>query len=1079
MTSNYQAIQLDNVGRYGTEIERIGRLLLTDRYDKRAHFIFELLQNAEDALGRRKCWNGSRTVTFTLTETELTVSHYGNPFDERDVLAVCGIAESTKAENAIGRFGIGFKSVYSFTERPEIHSGDEHFAIEKYVQPHAIAALPLNEHETQIVLRFKAGDSKAFSDIHHGLKNLGATSLLFLRNIESISWSATDGSSGDYLRSEPESLSTNVNRVTVLGNEHGKDEVDEQWLVFDQTVRNEETGSDSRIELAFSIATGPDPKEWRVQPVLNSLLVVFFPTVFATNLGFLIQGPYRTTPSRDNIFVEDLWNQHLAEESAELLGDAVRWLRDNKRLDIDTLRCLPLERGKFANSMFLPLFDAVRSLLIAEPLLPTNDGSYASAKKAKLGRTQEVRDLLSSDQLSALYKDTELHWLSGDITRDRASDIRIYLTRELSVAEITPESIVSTLTKAFLELQNDDWISSLYLFLSNQPALRKRLDVIPLVRLESGLHVRALENGQHLAFLSNGLQTDFPLVKSSVCKTPETRSFLEALGVTEPNPVDDVIRNVLPRYRESTLSISDEVYASDIERLCIAFKSDSVHQKQKLISTLSDTTFVQAVATLDESEFFMKPSEISISTERLRHLFAGIDEVHLVDESVDCLRGEAVRTLLEACGAHRCPRPTALTGTLDGAERARLRTAAGHARTNYHSDRVEDWDIEGLEALINALPRMPTTSQAQRAEMIWESLRDLSERRGVRFFNGTYSWSFHGNHSTTFPAAFIRLLNTSAWVVDKSGILSRPDAVSFEAIGWKPNPFLEGLIIFQPPLVAQLARELGFDPEVLGMLKEMGVTSSAQFKALLGIKDPATPAAASSSTASGDDARAAAGNQDSSAEPTADYPEDDDGLGGDEEQPSSDDDGGERQRSGGQRPGNRSSGGGNRPEGHADGSKPPKSKGRSSFTSYIAVDGDADEDDPDDLDHETRMTLEESAIKAIVAAEPLLRRTPSNNPGYDLYEEDDDENAIRWVEVKAMTGAFSERPVGLSHTQFEAAMRLQNGFWLYIVEHAGTPERRRIIRIHNPAGNAKTFTFDSGWEAIDGTSPIGSQQITA
>lgn len=38
-------------------------MLLADRDDDRTHFIFELLQNAEDALSRRHGWRGSRAVT--------------------------------------------------------------------------------------------------------------------------------------------------------------------------------------------------------------------------------------------------------------------------------------------------------------------------------------------------------------------------------------------------------------------------------------------------------------------------------------------------------------------------------------------------------------------------------------------------------------------------------------------------------------------------------------------------------------------------------------------------------------------------------------------------------------------------------------------------------------------------------------------------------------------------------------------------------------------------------------------------------------------------------------------------------
>src|SRR5215213_9658713 len=125
MASDYAAIRVDNERRYGTDIGRIGQMLLADRYGDRTHFIFELLQNAEDALARRAGWQGSRAVNFALGDSELRVSHSGKPFDELDVRGICGIAESTKDLTAIGRFGIGFKSVNAFTQRPEIHSGAE------------------------------------------------------------------------------------------------------------------------------------------------------------------------------------------------------------------------------------------------------------------------------------------------------------------------------------------------------------------------------------------------------------------------------------------------------------------------------------------------------------------------------------------------------------------------------------------------------------------------------------------------------------------------------------------------------------------------------------------------------------------------------------------------------------------------------------------------------------------------------------------------------------------------------------------------------------------------------------------
>lgn len=135
MASDYEAICEKNRESYGTKGAQKSGKLAAGLYDTRTHFIFELLQNAEDALRRRGEWRGSRKVSFDLNSRRLVLSHFGQPFDEADVRSVCEIAESTKDEFSIGRFGLGFKSVYAITDLPEIHSGYEDFAIEDYVFP--------------------------------------------------------------------------------------------------------------------------------------------------------------------------------------------------------------------------------------------------------------------------------------------------------------------------------------------------------------------------------------------------------------------------------------------------------------------------------------------------------------------------------------------------------------------------------------------------------------------------------------------------------------------------------------------------------------------------------------------------------------------------------------------------------------------------------------------------------------------------------------------------------------------------------------------------------------------------------
>ena len=134
--------------------------------------------------------------------------------------------------------------------------------------------------------------------------------------------------------------------------------------------------------------------------------------------------------------------------------------------------------------------------------------------------------------------------------------------------------------------------------------------------------------------------------------------------------------------------------------------------------------------------------------------------------------------------------------------------------------------------------------------------------------------------------------------------------------------------------------------------------------------------------------------------------------------------------------------------------------------SYVGTHPNNEDPDPDGLEHEQRVALEEKAIALVLRKEPGLKLTPTNNPGFDLTEPGPNGQPSRWVEVKAMTGDLTGRPVGLSHTQFDWAREHHDAYWLYVVENASDPARARIVRIQDPAGKAQTFTFDHGWLSV-------------
>ena len=1050
-------------------------MLLANRYDDRTHFIFELLQNAEDALAKRGGWDGQRAVEFSLSADALSVTHFGKPFDENDVRGICGIGESTKDLTAIGRFGIGFKSVYAFTDSPEIHSGTEHFAIDSFVWPRAISGSYLPQEQTIIRLPFRSDDSTAVTQILAGLQRLGPRTLLFLREIDEVSWSIDGGSSGMYLRDKPKTLGNGVRRVMVIGEDKTTNGVEEEhWLIFSRSVSND--GHDvGHIELAFALEENTGGGDLSVKGVTDSPLVVFFPTVLSTNLGFLVQGPYRTTPSRDNVPEGDPWNQHLVNETSVLLVDALQELRRLDLLSVSALRSLPLDASRFRQgSRFAPLFSAVRETLRKDPLLPLHSIGYAPAEKAKIARTQDLRDLIGPKQLADLFQsDQELVWLSEDITIDRTPDLRTYLMNELDVHEVTPEWLVPRLTGEFLGAQPDEWIERLYGFLNGQGALLQRLRQMPLIRLEDGSHVVAYDGNQPRAFLPVGERTDFPTVRRSVCRSEYALAFLRSLGLSPPDPVDDVIANVIPRYDQDSLDISDPEYRSDIERMVAAFGTDSTTQRQKLSSALGKVKFVRAVETGTGFHHFVRPAEAYQATQRLKELFLNVPGVLIVDDSRDCLRGERIRALLEASGCPLYLVPIQSEPTLTSDEKADLRRGAGTKGITFEIG-VYDSTLRGLEPLLTTIDGLAQDEALAKTTLLWEALCDVEDRRGVGAFQGEYRWMRFTERKASFDASFVRLLNEFAWVPDENGVLQRPRDVVFDRTGWDANPFLLTIVRFKPPVVDELAREVGIEPGVLSILTQYGLTSVQQLTeklrraGVIGDKNGEEDASSVESALSG--------LLGTAPEPTPPIPEPQ------EPTTASGHSSGERPSAGLDEPSNRLAGNRATNSTGPHGGSPTKSgnggpslgsehgtqsPGGRKFISYIALSPEGEEEsDPDGLTREERMDLENHAIAFILEREPELKRTPTNNPGFDLTEPGADGEPVRWVEVKAMKGTLRDRPVGLSRTQFDCSQEHGKAFWLYVVERAGTPEQARVLRIQDPAGSAETFTFDHGWIAV-------------
>ena len=115
-----------------------------EKYSDQAHFIYELLQNANDAKATKS--------SFQLTKNGLYFKHNGtknfwvsNPDNEKldqqnnklgDINAITAVARSNKKDHStIGKFGVGFKAVFQYTETPHIYDPNFQFKISKFIVP--------------------------------------------------------------------------------------------------------------------------------------------------------------------------------------------------------------------------------------------------------------------------------------------------------------------------------------------------------------------------------------------------------------------------------------------------------------------------------------------------------------------------------------------------------------------------------------------------------------------------------------------------------------------------------------------------------------------------------------------------------------------------------------------------------------------------------------------------------------------------------------------------------------------------------------------------------------------------------
>ena len=786
MPSNYDKIRQDNIRRRGDEFDDIGQLLSEQLYSDKSHFVYELLQNAEDALNRRFQANPKAklpfSVKFVLFEDRLEYRHFGQLFDEADVIGVSDVLKGTKREDVtqIGKFGIGFKSVYAFTATPEIYSGNEYFVIERYIRPKAKEPCSnVAEGETLFVFPFKhkaLSQKDTFALILNKLKTLGPRVLLFLNRINEIEWSVEcTGEKGHYLKETKNR--GRARHVTVIGQNNGKSE-DENWLIFERPVPVPDDSDQVRVEVGFRLEAGTEDKTESIIRTKDAPLVVYFPTEKATRFGFLIQGPYRTTPSRDNIPKDDDWNTTLVGETAHLLIDVLPDLKKLGLLTVSLLEALPIRMDDFPeDSMFYPIVVAVREALVNEDLLPADDGTFVSAQNAKLARGTDLRKLLNQDQLRFLFQSMDtIKWLTGEITQDRTPDLRTYLLNNLGVEEVTPDGFARKITESFLTNQDDDWFIGFYEYLFGQGALwrapSRNSDTVgvlrakPILRLEdNSLVIPFGADGHPNAYLPPEHSVSFPVIKRSIAKNQGALDFLKRLGLELPDEVAEVIENILPKYNKNgDGQIDDETYKADMQTIFRALKTDSKQKKERLLEEIKRIPFVKSSSPATGEVTFRIPGEVYLPTEDMRTYLAGNPDAWILCHfSTTNVADDAMEQDWLDLGVARLPRRI-----------EHRKKPASYLHNSNREHTITNYHLYGLNSFFSRFKSTTDSSdKVKMSEALWRILCECIDDND-EFFSGGHKYFNRKWDDELFDADFVIILRSHDWLLTENGSFKKP-----------------------------------------------------------------------------------------------------------------------------------------------------------------------------------------------------------------------------------------------------------------------------------------------------------------
>jgi hypothetical protein len=831
--------------------------LLTDLYPDNAHFIYELLQNAEDARATE--------VRFILNNDSVEFEHNGDRlFSIEDVESITSIGVSTKKNDptSIGKFGVGFKAVFAYTTTPKIESGEYHFRIRELVVPDTdgLAPCALGEKETRMIFPFdnpRKPHERAHAEIARNLRQLNAGTLLFLSNIRKIEYILPDSTLGFLERTETEG-----NRIEIsVQHPEATAPTPAFFLLFEKeaNVNDEDDNPKScRIAVAFSMEkidgqdTGKSikegeqhpPAQWRIRSLVPGQVSIYFPADKETsNLRFNLHAPFASTVARDSIR-DCSANNELRDHLANLIVESMATIRDQGLLTVGFLATLPNDRDNLS-SFYKPILNSLIKEFQSERLTPMKQGGHAAANGIFRGPAQ-LSNLISDDDLATLLGEGYFPplWVANPQQRNQREDNFLSM---LNISEWNTEKLVSALSipswpiMKWLGEKTDEWHQQLYAllgdFLSTAPSSpyhearnrKERLAGLPIVRISDGTHSFASK----CYFPSDGVDQDdlMPRVAKGVYTSGKSeeqkkkaKEFLEKIGVREAGEAEQV--EAILKHRYSQAAVDREAFKPDMKDIgrFIALVEKEPSQaslfKDYFIFELADGKWVEPGRVYLDWPFY----DTGL-TAYYAALAVGATRAALAQHYQDCgIRVDKIGAFAKEVGA-QTRLEIVEVNCAENPQWGYLRQAPGNYLTWTGVNR--DYLIPGLQSLLKS----PTIALSR---LVWQTMCSLPP--DPNRLQAKYQLN-QSNPSRYADSQLVHHLKGSAWVPQINGAFVRPSEASRELLP-EGFPFDAGHKWLEAIEFGTAAKKQSEDYRVRNhQAQRMGFTSAEEAETMAKIAD--------------------------------------------------------------------------------------------------------------------------------------------------------------------------------------------------------------------------------------------------